>query len=413
MDGIAQGLHGIFYEIRMLIYLSVMASLKGWRKFKLRFQVEEMHPFDDILFDKDGNQRYVLFQLKHKKNDSFQLTSNLIFSTTPGGEFNLLKYVKSLIDKNQVTVAFLFTNSRISLKNNEMELNKSDPQRRCYGNKSSITLTNVCPTNNQFLEILDFSTFPQVFSSNRVPKSYKFVGPEILDILKIQGNGILDNNISDKQLEKALGRIIYAVEQPCITKLKAITKEHLKNHFELNNVDDIYASLADLMGEWCLNKQHMFECQVDENIIDFTVIKNFLQQYIKEILFEIYPPTKSFVGRETELEEIKRVFENHQSLLITGLSGVGKTQLVKKFVKQNQSYFFKRVIWINALDNKSVENSLKRLSKNLGLEPSTDITELHKDIVDYFDGLKVLFVLDNVNENGEGNFLLFKQYSLG
>src|SRR5574344_1864562 len=52
------------------------------------------------------------------------------------------------------------------------------------------------------------------------------------------------------------------------------------------------------------------------------------------ILTTLLPkPIKTFVGREQELEELHELLEEHQTLFMQGVAGIGKSELVKQYIK--------------------------------------------------------------------------------
>ena len=52
------------------------------------------------------------------------------------------------------------------------------------------------------------------------------------------------------------------------------------------------------------------------------------------ILTTLLPkPIKTFVGREKELEELHELLEEHQTLFIQGVAGIGKSELIKQYIK--------------------------------------------------------------------------------
>ena len=52
------------------------------------------------------------------------------------------------------------------------------------------------------------------------------------------------------------------------------------------------------------------------------------------ILTSLLPkPIKTFVGREKELEELYELLEEHHTLFIQGVAGIGKSELVKQYIK--------------------------------------------------------------------------------
>jgi len=122
------------------------------------------------------------------------------------------------------------------------------------------------------------------------------------------------------------------------------------------------------------------------------------------IRFKLVPAVPDFCGREKEIanlhQDILRAKRTHGiiGVVVSALSGTGKTELVKKYFEDNQAHFNYNIAWINAA---SMEESFRQLAQfiqiplkdNNGDEKEIDtlITQVH----DYFLDMKVLFVFDN------------------
>lgn len=127
------------------------------------------------------------------------------------------------------------------------------------------------------------------------------------------------------------------------------------------------------------------------------------------IRFRYKEPDTNFTGRSDELLCLENATINHQNqqkspiIVVCGLGGIGKTQLVRKFIERNQSYY-KNVIWINAQERSSMEDEFKILARN-SLHISTKVEDKEKDfnslIEEVFIKLstsQTVIVFDNVDE---------------
>lgn len=433
-DGVNHGGRGISFQLRMCMYLMVIARKRNWKQFKLRYEVEAMEKFDDIVFEKDKDLLYI-FQAKHISNNNKGITYGQVFPQkrlTKKHNFSLLKYVKSLNDvikkvrpkkniakfKSKLKYAYVLTNSYFEL-NAQKQLRKSKEGK-------FITPIEDALANH---ECMDFSPHKgnqivqQPITQNQREFDSKFLRltDEVLEILQ---NSLRNNNIKEyvgdltnAEITDALNYIIYAVEQPNDVQLRAIIKEELKKYFMLRDVDSFYNDYEAKIQDWCFIKEPLTNQQMDQNIINFVVTDAFFQNNISSTSIIVELPVTSFVGRENELIVIKRVLGADRCLFINGLLGAGKTQLVRKYVERyGQSDFYGKVIWIDARSDASVVDSIKRLSDKLQLNIYLKANTRRRSGMsfdyeeNFFDEVisrlcDVLFVFDNFNENLESKFI--------
>lgn len=58
------------------------------------------------------------------------------------------------------------------------------------------------------------------------------------------------------------------------------------------------------------------------------------------ILTTLLPkPIKTFVGREKESEELHELLEEHQTLFMQGVAGIGKSELIKQYIKLHRKEY--------------------------------------------------------------------------
>jgi len=117
-------------------------------------------------------------------------------------------------------------------------------------------------------------------------------------------------------------------------------------------------------------------------------------QYIK--------PISSFTSRDEELKDIKTCFnelsDSHYGIIIHGLSGVGKSELAKKYAAQNLNDFDSNIIFLDASD---IEKSIEDFGIYAAIPTVNDdktaktYTQIVSQINKYFRHEKVLFILDN------------------
>jgi len=95
-----------------------------------------------------------------------------------------------------------------------------------------------------------------------------------------------------------------------------------------------------------------------------------------------------------------------QMASVTGLGGIGKTELCRKYIQEHGDLYDGNIIWFTAETEQSLHESFIRLAKDV-LELSTkdanggekDITTVVDEVYNYFSGRKSLFVFDNAESN--------------
>ena len=112
---------------------------------------------------------------------------------------------------------------------------------------------------------------------------------------------------------------------------------------------------------------------------------------------EYVAPCKHFCGRDAELDELHYLVQDNSFVIITGIAGIGKSELVRAYAQKHRSeyahfgyYFYKgslKTIIANIISNPVIMDEDLRYRKNLELLSSL--------------GKSVLLIIDNINATPE------------
>lgn len=85
------------------------------------------------------------------------------------------------------------------------------------------------------------------------------------------------------------------------------------------------------------------------------------------IFFDVLPADADFTGRENELRKMDDLLSQKDTsdLVVCGLGGTGKTQLVRRYIEKLEEAKFKHIIWITADSESSINECFTRLAEDL------------------------------------------------
>lgn len=123
------------------------------------------------------------------------------------------------------------------------------------------------------------------------------------------------------------------------------------------------------------------------------------------ILTPLLPkPIKTFVGRDKELEELHELLEEHHTLFIQGVAGIGKSELVKQYIKLHRKGYT-NILFLDYSD------SLYEIIADLDFADDTDGLTEKERFRKHFRFLKslkedTLIVIDNFDTTASAENLL-------
>lgn len=128
------------------------------------------------------------------------------------------------------------------------------------------------------------------------------------------------------------------------------------------------------------------------------------------ICFRYRAPDVNFTGRSKELTSLECLIDNKRHIVVvSGLGGIGKTQLVRKFIERKRQLYF-NVVWIVANDRGVMQEQFKILARSLGVVNVTgvekDFCSLIEEVFNKLSASLTLVVLDNVDKIENTEFVL-------
>lgn len=141
-------------------------------------------------------------------------------------------------------------------------------------------------------------------------------------------------------------------------------------------------------------------------------------QQDKLILFNLPPRNKNFIGRTQILTKIEKQFHDNKfglnTQVISGIGGVGKTQLAAEFAYQAAATKkYSTILWVHAQDNNSINKFFIELARFLQINVNGQSTNKIQTAVcnklskNFLDG-KLLFILDNAGDYNNVQNLIIK-----
>lgn len=132
------------------------------------------------------------------------------------------------------------------------------------------------------------------------------------------------------------------------------------------------------------------------------------------VRFEVQRPENNFVGRLDELSRLKESLKlttlKPPIIVVAGLGGIGKTQLVRQFIMVNR-VTYNNVIWVNAESPESINESFDRLVKYICVTSydngsKKEMKQVVQQALSKLSKPKTLFIYDNVQRIEHIRFVL-------
>lgn len=142
---------------------------------------------------------------------------------------------------------------------------------------------------------------------------------------------------------------------------------------------------------------------VDKTVQD---VARLLRRPVVDLLTKVdttpFSKNAGFVGRETELKELEKMLREHGKAFVTGLGGMGKTQVLLEFVNRHKGRFAK-VLWMDGARQTRLANFFG-LAKHVGISLEKEgVAAEAENIGEVKEALEraevpYLLVIDNVDD---------------
>ncbi|WP_264706609.1 ankyrin repeat domain-containing protein [Wolbachia endosymbiont (group B) of Archips podanus] len=212
--------------------------------------------------------------------------------------------------------------------------------------------------------------------------------------------------VSEGDIKEFLSKVKLFVDQPNESKLSEIIKRKIKTIYGVaeQDIDSVFSDAEYKVRMWWqTGKQYLTEGN------------RFFQDAARvSIKFDVRDPVPLFTGRQGKLQELHGALQNGGQLVIsqmasvTGLGGVGKSELARKYISEHSKDYDGNVIWINADNYLTIVESFRRLAQDkLGISTTDEngkekeIKLIVGDVYNFFAKRhrKSLFVFDNAEKH--------------
>lgn len=186
-----------------------------------------------------------------------------------------------------------------------------------------------------------------------------------------------------------------------VGKLEDEIKDRIKQEYKVDKrvIDNVYLEIENKVKNWWQEGHHFL---TETNMIIHEAIRTCVR-------FEIRKHAKPWVERRKELENLHKSLQNKtnngesQIVVITGPGGVGKSELVRKYIKDHDKDYDNNMIWIYAEKYSTLVESFRKLAERLKIgtedeeKKQKEVKKIVEEVYEYFveRKRKSLFVFDN------------------
>ncbi|XP_017763576.1 PREDICTED: uncharacterized protein LOC108553263 [Eufriesea mexicana] len=243
--------------------------------------------------------------------------------------------------------------------------------------------------------------------------------PDILKILETSLKSKVADQNAVAEHYQCNSNIDQVLEFSTFKKLESRQKNKIQSKQKIGNnpihglvTENVYNKFFRKMLNWLMDKG-------GDRFLSFEEGKKFLEEAKLGVLiwFNIRDPTCTFVGRDKELSDLHNILQNRSEnipkfVCVSGLGGVGKSELVRRYINQYSQEYDNKIIWINVESYQTLVESFHRLaSDKLGVSTinadnkEKKICSIVEDVYKLLSASKCLFIFDNaVKYKSENEF---------
>ncbi|XP_058807206.1 uncharacterized protein LOC131673320 [Phymastichus coffea] len=206
------------------------------------------------------------------------------------------------------------------------------------------------------------------------------------------------NSINSRDVKAFLERLTFAVDQPNEEEVGKVIKKEIGKAFDFITTENVYNKFLMRIRSWMKGKKAFVSCNDGKDLFAYLKKNTF-------IWYNVQDPVKLFVGRREQLENVHKLMQDscdHSILCVSGLSGVGKSELVRKYVAEHAERYDHKIVWLNAESYHTLVSSFHKLaSEKLGIGiinidgKEKDIRSLASEVYQHFSKGPSLFIFDN------------------
>ncbi|WP_265027038.1 hypothetical protein [Wolbachia endosymbiont (group A) of Bombylius major] len=369
-------IHGIDYQ-KLWLMLFFRRAVNRKYFFRLATEMSSAAGFDDIVFryEQNGTTVCMLIQVKHKQDGSKKICVGDLL--TKSGELNLVKHFAAFLEiqgneefKDKIKDFFIVINV--------------DFDYESLASKG-ITVEKI-ETQDEFLNIGDSAKYKLRDLRNNIAQYLK------------QRMSAEDREVSDEEIKGFLNELVFVVNLPSDVELEKLIRNEINDDLArrfkyFGDNDSVLNALSTMISNWMKDKRERFLTpeegkeffqkvelwastvseirqgveRIEGKVDEIGEVLNNQQARKEPIWFNMKYPVKTFTGRRSELQKIYKELhkttneqaEVSQIVVISGLGGIGKSELARKYAYEYRKDYDGNVIWINAETQKDLEGSFR------------------------------------------------------